>query len=193
MNPPIDYTTLSLGEVATALDEVARDVETTFGRLDARRLNWRPDATRWSVAQCLDHLLAANQQMLAAADRGLDLNQPRTIWERLPVWPRLFGAMLIRSQAPGGSRKYTAPQAATPASSAIDGDIIHRFVAAHVAAVRRVRALDERQADAAIMTSPFVRAITYSVLDGLRLLVAHDHRHVEQARRVTQAPGFPSA
>ena len=34
------------------------------------------------------------------------------------------------------------------------------------------------------MVSPFVAAITYSVLDGLRLVVAHDHRHFEQARRV---------
>ena len=42
------------------------------------------------------------------------------------------------------------------------------------------------------MTSPFVGFITYSVLDGARLMLAHDHRHIEQARRVTQAPGFPS-
>jgi hypothetical protein len=41
------------------------------------------------------------------------------------------------------------------------------------------------------MTSPFVRVITYSVLDGWRLMLAHDRRHVEQAKRVMATPGFP--
>jgi hypothetical protein len=41
------------------------------------------------------------------------------------------------------------------------------------------------------MVSPFVRFITYSVLDGCRLMAAHDRRHFEQARRVTEAAGFP--
>ena len=43
------------------------------------------------------------------------------------------------------------------------------------------------------MTSPFARIITYSVLDGWRLMLAHDRRHVEQARRVVQSPEFPKA
>jgi hypothetical protein len=43
-----------------------------------------------------------------------------------------------------------------------------------------------------IMVSPFVSFITYSVLDGCRLIVTHERRHLEQARRVTQAPEFPS-
>ena len=43
------------------------------------------------------------------------------------------------------------------------------------------------------MTSPFIGVITYSVLDGWRLMVAHDHRHIEQAQRVRTSPGFPGA
>ena len=40
------------------------------------------------------------------------------------------------------------------------------------------------------MTSPFIRVVTYSVLDGWRLALAHDCRHLEQARRVASSPGF---
>ena len=42
------------------------------------------------------------------------------------------------------------------------------------------------------MVSPFVAFITYTVLDGWRVIVAHGRRHLEQARRVTQSPGFPA-
>jgi hypothetical protein len=42
------------------------------------------------------------------------------------------------------------------------------------------------------MTSPFIKIITYSVLDGYRLMLAHDRRHFEQARRVMLSRGFPA-
>jgi len=53
-----------------------------------------------------------------------------------------------------------------------------------------LRRLDEPRARRVIMTSPFVSFITYSVLDGARLILAHDHRHIQQADRVLQLPGF---
>jgi hypothetical protein len=100
--------------------------------------------------------------------------------------------MLIRSQAPSASRKFRAPAAAQPASSDIAPDIVERFVQQQREAAEIVAALDERAART-IMTSPFIRIITYSVLDGWRLVVAHNHRHIEQARRVTHTSGFPGA
>jgi hypothetical protein len=35
------------------------------------------------------------------------------------------------------------------------------------------------------------RVIVYSLLDTIRLIVAHERRHLAQAQRVTTAPGFP--
>jgi hypothetical protein len=105
--------------------------------------------------------------------------------------PGVCGRLLIRSQSPGGSRKFIAPIKAQPATSNIGADIILRFVEQHRDAVVRVHALDEGETARAIMTSPFIRVVAYSVLDGWRLVVAHDQRHFEQARRVTLSPGFP--
>jgi hypothetical protein len=100
--------------------------------------------------------------------------------------------MLIRSQSSSTLRKFKAAPEAQPSSSAIAADIIARLVEQHVDTIGRVRALDERHAARVVMTSPFIHVITYSVLDGLRLMVAHDRRHFEQARRVMLSPGFPT-
>ena len=188
----MDYTTLSLAEVKTGLDDVAQETQATFGGFDVQQLNWRPDATRWSVAQCFEHLLTANRLMFQAAEAALNNAGSRTLWQRLPVLPGVLGRMLIRSQAPSASRKFTAPPKAQPSTSDIAADIIQRFVEQHHDAVARVQALDERDAARAIMTSPFIRVVTYSVLDGWRLLLAHDRRHFEQARRITLSAGFPN-
>ena len=187
----MDYTTLSLAEVKTGLDDVAQETQATFGGFDVRQLNWRPDTTRWNVAQCFEHLLTANRLMLQAAEAALNNAGPRTLWQRLPVLPGVLGRMLIRSQAPSAARKFTAPPKAQPSTSDIAADIIQRFVEQHHDAVVRVQALNERDAARAIMTSPFINIVTYSVLDGWRLLLAHDQRHFEQAHRVTLSPGFP--
>jgi hypothetical protein len=142
-----------------------------------------------SVAQCFDHLLVANRLMLRAADDALDDAKPRTIWQRLPVLPRVLGRLLIRSQAPGAARTFTAAPKAQPATGDMAADIIQRFVEQHRDVVTWLQAVDERHAARAIMTSPFIRVVTYRVLDGCRLVLAHDRRHLEQARRVTSSPG----
>jgi hypothetical protein len=186
-----DYTTLSLADVTAEFSAIARDVQSVFGAFDEQQLNWRPDATRWSVAQCFDHLLKVNGEMFHAIDAAMDGSRRPTVWQRLPVLPRVFGSMLIKSQMPQAKRKFTAPSQAAPASSAIDARIIERFAAYQREAADRVRSLDGRDVARIIMVSPFASFITYSVLDGCRLIATHQRRHFEQARRVTQEPGFP--
>lgn len=187
----MDYTKLSLADVTRELEEIARQTRSTFGSLDERQLNWRPDPTQWSVAQCFAHLVAANDLMSRAAGEAMSDSRPRTVWQQLPVLPRIFGRLLIRSQAPDSRRKYIASPKAKPAATPIAADIIPRFVEQQQRAADLVRRLDEREAGRVIMTSPFVRFITYSVLDGWRLVVAHNRRHFEQACRVLASPGFP--
>jgi hypothetical protein len=186
------YTTLSPAELADEFSTIAREAEIVFGRFGGTQLNWRPDAASWSIGQCFDHLLKADHQMVQAIGRALDPGVAPTVWQRLPLWPRLFGWLLITSQAPGGKQKYTAPASAQPAFSEIAADTIERFIACQHIAIVRLRALSATDARR-IMVSPFVAQITYSVLNGYRLIAAHQRRHFEQATRVTANPAFPQS
>ena len=183
----MDYTKLSLAELSSALQSIARDTQATFGHLAIGQLNWRPDDTRWSVAQCFQHLLTANALVLRAAHDALS-HSSTTVWQRVPLVPGLCGRALIRSQAPTSRRRYTAPTKALPTTSDIPADILDRFARQQCEAAEWMQTVDERDAVRCVMISPFIRLVRYCVLDGCRLVVAHDHRHFEQARRVTQAP-----
>jgi hypothetical protein len=129
--------------------------------------------------------------MFEAAEDALDDGASRTFWQRLPVLPGVLGRMLVRSQAPNAERRFTAPSEAQPATSHIPADVIEQFVEQQPGAVTRLQALNEQHAAGAIMTSPFIKVVTYSVLDGWRLIFAHERRHFEQARNVSLSPGFP--
>lgn len=187
----MDYTTLPLSAIQAAFEDVARDTPQTLGALTPAQLNWKPGPARWSVAQCLDHLLSANAQMRRQAELALG-GAPRNVWQRLPFWPSIAGRLLVRSQTPQTTRKFVAPPPAQPSASDISSDVVERFAAQHRDLAGWVGSLDEPRA-AVIMVSPFIKAIPYSVIDGCRLLVAHDHRHLQQARRVMQTDGFPKS
>jgi hypothetical protein len=124
--------------------------------------------------------------MFHAAEAALTGRAPRTVWQRVPLLPGVLGRMLIRSQSPQGARKWTAPTQAIPSSSGLGPDIIGRFLDQQHEAVSRLRDLDQSYAARVIMTSPFISVVTYSVLDGWRLVLAHERRHIQQARGVLQ-------
>ena len=189
---PTNYVTIPLADIRTELQAVADDVQATFGPLDMRQLNWRPDASRWSVAQVLDHLMSSNRHMIDAAAAAHGGARPQSIWMKLPIWPGLMGRTLIKAVSPQASRKYKAQALAQPTASAIDPGIVARFIGQQRDLMTRASALDERKAAKLVMASPFLKVITYSVLDGWRIIVAHERRHVEQGRRVIQSPGFPA-
>lgn len=181
------YTDLTLAEVSNAIHEIAEEARLTFGALTEQQLNWKPDEAQWSAAQCFEHLVTADRLLVDAAKSAIG-SPPTSVWQRLPLWPAMLGKLMVSSQGPREpkSRKYVANPIARPTSS-VRPDIIERFAEQHLEIETWTRTLDEGKARRAILISPFVKVITYSVLDGLRLLVAHDRRHFEQARRVMAA------
>lgn len=188
---PANFATLSLIEIYVEIDAVSRDAEATFGGLNALQLNWKPAPSRWSVAQCFDHLIRINGQMLDGIVRTLDPATPKVLAQRVPGLPRILGRVMIRSLSPTATRKLTAPASARPSTSDLGGDVIVRFVDAQASLRERLRSFEDRDLVGTTMVSPFASMIVYSVLDACRIIVAHERRHFEQARRVTQTPGFP--
>ncbi|HEX8853888.1 MAG TPA: hypothetical protein VF754_10400, partial [Pyrinomonadaceae bacterium] len=58
---------------------------------------------------------------------------------------------------------------------------------------RRLRAAGGVDTRRTVVTSPISGFVTYRFGDACRIVVAHERRHLEQARRVTREPGFPAA
>lgn len=188
---PKDFTTLSLSEVLAEAEAVTPDVQAAFGQLNAEQLNWKPDAASWSVAQCLEHLIAANREMFVPIDEVLSERKRPTRWERMPLLPGLFGRLMVKAVSPAAAQKLKAPGKIQPTASAIDPQVVSRFVASQRELLERLTRLENFFVERIIITSPFLKLITYSLLDACRLTVAHERRHLAQAQRVTETAGFP--
>jgi hypothetical protein len=190
--PAVAYHRAELPVLIEVANTVAPQVRTEFGSLGADQLNWKPSPDQWSVGQCFDHVIVSNGEYFPIFDRVLQgAKTTNTIWESLPGLPRMWGQMLIKAVSPDGTRKQKAPKILAPTTSAVDAGIITRFIDQQDRVVNYLNTITAVDADKIIVTSPVARVITYSLLDACRVIVAHEQRHILQARRVTQLPDFP--
>jgi hypothetical protein len=186
----MDYRKADLPTVITEADLVATHAKSTFGNLTAPQLNWKPSAERWSVAQCFEHLLTSNKGYLPIIE-GVLAGRTPTFWERMPVLPGLGGGLLIKSLDPATTRKLKAPKRFEPAQSDIRPSVIDDFVAQQRAIVEKMKATEHLDLEKVVITSPALSVVTYSLMDAYRIIVVHEHRHFQQAKRVTEEAGFP--
>ena len=177
--------------VITKATDVANAAKTTFGHLTPSQLNWKPSAERWSVAQCFDHLITVNKGYFPVIDSVL-AGQKRTLWESMPILPGLMGKMVIKAVEPTSTRKFKARKNFEPAQSDISGSIINDFVEHQAEVVEKMKATHHLDLEKIVITSPVAAVMTYSLIDAYRIIVIHEERHFQQAKRVIEETGFPS-
>jgi len=109
----------------------------------------------------------------------------------IPLLPRFFGKLLIRTLRADSGRKVKARPAFDPSDSHIPVGIIASFVEQQNQLLRLVEATHGLDLNGITITSPVVRLITYSLMDSYRIIVVHEQNHFVRARRVMESHGFP--
>jgi len=181
----------TLSNLVNELENVSADAQAKFGGLTKEQLNWKPAENSWSVGQCFDHLVVSNSGMLSKMSPMVEGKHKTTFFERLPFLPKLFGRFLLGAVAPENPRKIKNPGIFDPAESDVAPDVIEKFLADQKKIAAVMQASTGLDLEKTIMTSPVAVFVTYSLLDGYRVIVSHEKRHLLQAERVTQMEGFP--
>lgn len=187
----MDIRTADLQSLITAANKVADETKATFSPLTPVQLNWKPSAEQWSVAQCFEHLLTSNKGYFPIIDNVL-AGQKQTLWQSMPGLPGLAGKLLIKSLDPAATRKLKAPKSFQPSESDISSSVINDFVEQQARIVEKMKATAHLNLEKIVISSPALGAITYSLMDAYRIIVVHEQRHFQQARRVTEEQGFPT-
>ena len=187
----MDFLTADLNSLISSANKIADEAKSTFGKLTPLQLNWKPSPERWSVAQCFDHLITANSGYFPIIEEVL-AGKKRTIWQSMPGLPGLTGRLFIKSLDPSSTRKIKAPKRFEPSQSDIRASVINDFAGHQGKIVERMKATEHLDLAKIVVTSPVAAVITYSLMDAYRIIVVHEERHFQQAKRVTEEPGFPA-
>lgn len=183
------------GSFVLELQTLTEEAMKVFGNLKPAQLNWKPSPQQWSVGQCFDHLIRTNDCFIPVMVKVAAGTYRSSLWARVSPLSGFFGRLVLKSLDPATGRKTKAPRVFAPAQSDVEPDVMHKFMKRQAEVAMYMRATEMAGVDLrrTMVTSPVSPVATYSLFDGYRIIVAHERKHFEQARRVTQAEGFPSA
>jgi len=176
-------------EVASAIEQISKDVIDSFGALSDQQLNWKPAPESWSVGQCLDHLIKSNEEFFPELDAIAAGTRKNSLWQSWSPLSGIAGAFLVSTLKKDG-QKVKTNQKMTPPSD-IPTDIVERFEKHQQEFVQKIRAAEKADWRKIVLTSPFVKIMTYRMDVGLQALIEHEKRHVRQAKRVVAMDEFP--
>ncbi len=168
------------------------DARQLVAGLSDEQLNWSSSPDKWSMAQCLDHLATTTKQfepyLSSAISRG---REKWLVNDAVPYKPSLVGGWLARQVMPQTKRGFPAPKAFRPAQSNITGSL-ERFLEQQAALLNFVRAANGVNYNKVRLRSPVTPLMRYSLADAFVVTVFHAQRHLGQARRMRETPGFPA-
>ena len=164
-------------------------VEKQFKSLEEDQLNWQPNSKKWSVGQCLDHLLKANQSYCEAIRRKLDGSQQV---ELQPTFKNSFtGRHFIRLMDPASSLKIPAPPTIRPQRSQVATNIVDRFLAQQDELLQLAETASQYDLMKTTVASPFLGLLRFRLGEVFDVMIKHEQRHIEQAKKVMITNGFP--
>jgi hypothetical protein len=146
---------------------------------------FKPAPNVWSVQECAEHIILAEEYILNGAQQVL----------KLPAVPRLDSATAeadrkLVAGVQDRSKKATAPEAIVPgAKFATPADAIREFTARREKTIAYVKSTnDDLRVHAA--PGPAGKMDAYQFL---LLLASHSVRHTLQIKEVQSNPGYPKA
>lgn len=186
----MDYTKITLAEAIREIERVTAEVRRDFDMLSPEQLNWKPATDRWSIGECLEHLITANSLYFGIVEAILAGRYSKPFLGRIPGYAGLCGGMLVNAVSPQTARKTKTMPVFEPARSAVGANEVARFAEHQHRLVLTIRKSERLDLEKTIVTSPATSLIAYSLLDAWRLIAAHEARHLEQARDVAKTDGF---
>ena len=178
-------------EFRQQFERLAADADALAASLTDEQFSWQPAPHIWSVAHCLDHLNATARTYLPALDDGIADAIRRGLYSPGPFVYNWLGRAWVWYMEPPPRVRTKAPKAFQPTVSRPRKEIMAAFGAYHAQYLDRLRRASGLHLARARVASPIVKWLRLPLGSAFALMVAHERRHLEQARRVISAPGFP--
>jgi len=186
-------------------ERLAADADALAAPLTDAQFAWRPPASApaalrrgtpgragWSVAQCIDHLNVTARLYLPQLDEGIAnaIRQGRYGEGPFSYWwiARLF----VKCLGPAPRFRIKTPAAFEPPPGRTRREIMAAFRAYQVQFVDRLRQANGLDLARAHVRSPAAAWLIMPLGIGFAAMIAHEERHLWQARRVIAHPQFPA-
>jgi hypothetical protein len=173
------------------IDACEADAERLVTDLDDDGVNWvppaQPGASRWSVAQCLNHLILMNEFYLRGWSEAVSDAEAGGRGPFTGLRPTPFGRWFVRSLEPPARFKTKAIAEATPAPRFARAGLVEQYRGSHEVYRQLVRASAAIDVNRVVRHNPILKMVRMRLATVLMIIPAHDRRHLWQAANVKRA------
>lgn len=186
MNPELETYTDQLQSIRQAAPGLA-------GGLTDAQFSWQPEPGRWSIAECLAHLNLTAARFLPAIDAAVADGRARGLVGGGPFSYGLLERLFIRAMEPPPRLRVRAPRYFQPAAVQSRDRVLGEFLEWQDRIAAMIQRADGLDLARVRHRSPVAPIFRYSLGTSFAALLAHERRHLWQARQVRNHPGFPAA
>jgi hypothetical protein len=165
---------------------IRQDAPGIIAGLTSEDVNWRPAPDRWSVGECFSHLNVSAKRSIETVDGAIADAQSRGLTGSGPFVYPLLERLFVRSLEPPPKFRARARRFLEPARQVNPDDVLREFFGWQDQFNERIRRADGLDLRRVRVRSPVVSWLRYSLGTAIATFLAHERRHLWQARRVRQ-------
>ena len=157
---------------------------------DPVKLNYCPEEGKWSVAQVLEHLNAYNRYYLPAIERSMvQISKDTSAWFVPGFWGNYFTNMMMPKNVYEVKNKMKAMKTYTPAKGLNVESVFREFFQHQNKILQLLDVAKRRNMNSIRIPISITKLIRFKLGDTFRFLIAHEQRHMIQARNAVKAVG----
>jgi DinB superfamily len=173
--------TAQLEAVLNQVENVTQKARDLVVRRSLALLTTSPESRSWSVTQCLDHLALTTTAVLPGISAAI-VRAPRLTTDR-PLRTGALTRLFLRNLEPPYRLRLRVHSSLAPGQHDFNA-AWGAFEESQAQLTRTIRAAIGLAIDQVIVESPVYARLNYNVYEALRMLAAHERRHLWQIERI---------
>ncbi len=169
---------------------IIKDVH-KFNSLSENQINWKPNADRWSIAECIDHLFVTNKLYLVEMENQFRVERIKADCSLTPVKHNFMSRFIIKGVDPANTKKTKTFKVFLPSRSNHGKNIFNDFIDLQNKFINLISSYKDLNLNKYKMSSPAARFIKENFSDVLEIIRLHDRRHLNQAQNIINNSNFP--
>ena len=173
------------------VEELKQDAEDLTRGLTDEQFNWRPSPEQWSINECLEHLNITARlywSILAEAVNRARING----WFRHGPYKRgWLGDLVIRAVEPPVRYKFKADRRFQPPAGIPASQVVAQFMTFQDRLLGILRDAHGVDLGRPRIPAPGGRLLKFTLGQAFEWMIAHERRHIWQARNVKFGIKFP--
>jgi hypothetical protein len=153
--------------------------------VDSKSLAWKPDATSWSVLECLEHLNLYGDFYLPLIERKIETSTTKA---ELEFNSGMLGNYFAQSMLPKDKlNKMKSPKDKNPLNSNLDITVLDKFINQQIKLLELLNQSRNVSLNKVRIHISISSLIRLKLGDTFQFLINHNIRHLKQVERIQSA------